>query len=406
MGCSSLISSLLSVADSRSSESGCKTYLHFDQEKGVFSSRSLSKIERVKKFFNASAFSSSFVARAIVEHSKIEANHSVDDLLKAQFVVNRIFSAAGDKPIDLFKGMNADWMSRIDIREQPLHRLVLPATHDSCAYQVDFSSLIPTENIFLKVVGFVCNLVRKIRTYVAGWTVTQHYSIREQLELGVRSFDFRISQKDGIFYATHTFNCVPLQVVLEDIREFMHAHKEEVIIIRSKPDFEHRGGMKGDVSQKYVDFVQKEIGPFLAPPRKVLDDSMVLKTLVEKGERIIFHYADADQTDCLFSWDAALFNDQWDNLSDIKKKKDCLEETLERYKEKSETLNAVQFTLTPQVKDVALGVFRSQDSLKKMTPQIRDVIPDYLGRLRNVSEVFTDFITPDIAFQIIRQNSK
>ena len=166
---------------------------------------------------------------------------------------------------------SVNWMTKLplDVRQRKLSQLVLPATHDSGAYQIDFNHSIPTGNKLLRVAYAISRWVKKVRSIISNWTVTQHHSIQMQLEIGVRSFDFRVSYHsvDKKFYLTHTFNCVPLETALDEIKEFMQKHPGEAIILHSKPDWEHRDGM-----QTYLPLVQEKLGDLLCLAPKTFEE--------------------------------------------------------------------------------------------------------------------------------------
>ena len=67
-------------------------------------------------------------------------------------------------------------------------------------------------------------------------------------------------------------------------------------------------------------------------------------------------------------------------------------------------MNGLLFTLTPQTKDVVRGFFSSKNSLQKVNVAIQDLIPEYLDKMENVTEVVVDFMTKDVASAIICRN--
>lgn len=69
----------------------------------------------------------------------------------------------------------SDWMSRISDNLK-ITQINLPGTHDSSACHISFSFI----------------------------SKTQSLTVSEQLNIGVRYFDFRFDFSDGIFYATHS----------------------------------------------------------------------------------------------------------------------------------------------------------------------------------------------------------
>lgn len=120
-----------------------------------------------------------------------------------------------------------EWMKKID-GSTPLSAINIPGTHDAC-----------TANV---------------QTYwkdSLNWAKCQKYFIREQLEVGVRSFDLRMKYKDGKLimlhgsddaYVCHTEGAISdstnlkFEEVMEYYNDYLKKHPSETIIVTFKND--------------------------------------------------------------------------------------------------------------------------------------------------------------------------
>jgi hypothetical protein len=126
-----------------------------------------------------------------------------------------------------------DWIT--NIKDSTLVKnLSIPGTHNSCAYNVDFSY--KTENT--KFQSFADSYV--MRPLLSKWIKCQDLNITQQLGVGVRYFDVRVSKFDNKLYASHTFACIPLVTFLNNINDFLTNNKQEFVIVHFIVDFENK----------------------------------------------------------------------------------------------------------------------------------------------------------------------
>jgi len=217
------------------------------------------------------------------------------DIEKLQKLIERIFLAANKpkKAPNLYAERYASWMGELpqELKQIDIRKILLPGTHDSAAYQVEFQHSLPQ---FSKIQKLVCFLpfVGKI---IAGWTITQDMNLHDQLMDGIRYFDLRISYhtQEKRFYLTHTFTCVPLEEVLQQMRTFMDYHPGEVIIISSVCDWEDRQDMQDlEREKEMVQLFEHHFKNLLVPPTLSKEDpeAMTLENLVKNDYRIFFYY--------------------------------------------------------------------------------------------------------------------
>lgn len=123
-----------------------------------------------------------------------------------------------------------------EYQEKTLVELYIPGTHDSSCYSVNynpFTTLYSNLSSLYKFLGLIPCITNK-------FTQTQNIDIYDQLKLGVRFLDLRISYFNDIYYCSHTYLCGPLIDYLEQIKKFNVENPNEVIIVRYKADYNHR----------------------------------------------------------------------------------------------------------------------------------------------------------------------
>lgn len=100
------------------------------------------------------------------------------------------------------------WMSSLD-DGLPLSAITIPGTHDSAAF-----------------------------TYAWPFVATQDMSIREQLDAGIRYFDFRCGLRENTVEMVHgpTYLGLRLEEVLQAMYDWLDTHKSEGLIVQIKRD--------------------------------------------------------------------------------------------------------------------------------------------------------------------------
>lgn len=144
------------------------------------------------------------------------------------------------------------WMNKLPdtIKGKTINRIVLPGSHDSCAYKIDIEipTLSPTFEKIRKYAKFSYPLEL--------WTKTQKLSIYEQLMSGIRYLDLRISKLNGNFYGSHTFACVQFANVLDQIADFTKDHLSEILILDLSYDHENKSNVTDAVSTELCELVK------------------------------------------------------------------------------------------------------------------------------------------------------
>ncbi len=122
--------------------------------------------------------------------------------------------------LDKSKWMGELYQSRPDT---PLTGMTIPRTHNAGTYKITPSSdIVPGESKWYYLGKHL----------VSSWAKTQYRTIYEQLELGIRSFDFRIAlDVAGVPWIGHAMYSVPLKEALSDIQRFTQEHPLEVVLL-------------------------------------------------------------------------------------------------------------------------------------------------------------------------------
>ena len=96
-----------------------------------------------------------------------------------------------------------NWMSYF--QNKSINELVIPGSHDSFAY--DFKILGPNES----------GMPRIANLFIKLWAKCQSKTIYEQLLMGIRYFDIRITKYNGEYYTIHSLRAKPVGQIFHDI---------------------------------------------------------------------------------------------------------------------------------------------------------------------------------------------
>lgn len=123
----------------------------------------------------------------------------------------------------------ANWMEDLMpiIYNKPITEIKMPGTHDSATYAITSESQAVSSQKYAKITAITGDPRQ--------WTTTQYKSIKQQLEMGCRFFDLRVSFEDGVFYLHHGLIAKKLPYELNIIKTFLEQHPYEFIILKIKP---------------------------------------------------------------------------------------------------------------------------------------------------------------------------
>mmetsp|Transcript_33267 Transcript_33267/g.43859 ORF Transcript_33267/g.43859 Transcript_33267/m.43859 type:complete len:458 (+) Transcript_33267:240-1613(+) len=349
------------------------------------------------------------------------------DIQPFQDFLNGFFKELEDEKmgIDLYKGMYTSWMAELPLsmKQKRINEILLPGTHNSGAYKIDFTKHL-NSNSKWKWANFAGRYIPFIGGIIREWVITQDSTIFEQLEQGIRVLDLRVSinQSDSEqFVISHSFACIPLEEVLQQILAFMEKHQEEVVVITMKPDWAHRTEI-AEYERRMLMQVQRVIGDFLCKKRSrnpCFDCNMTLENMVQHNERILFFYSCRkikNVCDLNFVWPGKYVNEVWDDTSDKVQKLTCLQKHFKAVKGSERSFNEIPLTLTPQYSDVKRNLWQrlvfstaNQTSIRNMASTMHQelgyILCEHQGALTNFSSVICDFIDRSgLVHQIVQEN--
>jgi len=120
---------------------------------------------------------------------------------------------------------------------------MLIGSHNSGTYKFNFDISFWNNDSKWELLRKTAKLLPCIRNKIISISKCQNLTILEQLYLGINFLDFRISQSNDIFYISHTFCCMPLIDVLEQIKIYLDEMYSDIdiiihpILLLIQPDF-------------------------------------------------------------------------------------------------------------------------------------------------------------------------
>lgn len=180
---------------------------------------------------------------------------------------------------------NARWMKAHP--HKSFCELVIPGTHNSYSDTIDWSSNLKTK--YTSRLHFLYRLPC-LPCLISPWVKCQDLSIYDQLKIGVRYFDLRLSiGDDGTVVASHTFTCRTLASVLDDFARFFDEFGEtEVVYIRAKYDYKNSMSFKNNAHMFALLLLSHPIMPRIVPSEVKEPWALPLRELTSRGHCVIF----------------------------------------------------------------------------------------------------------------------
>lgn len=267
-----------------------------------------------------------------------------------------------------------NWMSYF--QNKSIHELVIPGSHDSFAY--DFKILGPNES----------GMPRIANLFIKLWAKCQSKTIYEQLLMGIRYFDIRITKYNGEYYTIHSLIAIPVGQILHDILLFIDTFPTEKIIL----DFNH---LYIDDVKEFEEYLKFQIGD-----KAVSNNNDNIVAAIGTLDKPLFVFVDDDNTS-FFNSD--ILNSFWHDTNDVNLLTTSMSE-----ESKEGLLRITQAILTPTQTDVLLGIFLFfifPSSLKALTYKNKQRIYDYLELdIQNKNIIITDFVDENYVDLCIREN--
>lgn len=267
-----------------------------------------------------------------------------------------------------------NWMSYF--QNKSIHELVIPGSHDSFAY--DFKILGPNES----------GMPRIANLFIKLWAKCQSKTIYEQLLMGIRYFDIRITKYNGEYYTIHSLIAIPVGQILHDILLFIDTFPTEKIIL----DFNH---LYIDDVKEFEEYLKFQIGD-----KAVSNNNDNIVAAIGTLDKPLFVFVDDDNTS-FFNSD--ILKSFWHDTNDVNLLTTAMSE-----ESKEGLLRITQAILTPTQTDVLLGIFLFfifPSSLKALTYKNKQRIYDYLELdIQNKNIIITDFVDENYVDLCIREN--
>ncbi|XP_062982392.1 PI-PLC X domain-containing protein 1 [Elgaria multicarinata webbii] len=130
-----------------------------------------------------------------------------------------------------------EWMSHLpeSLWGIPLSNLALPGSHDAMTYCLDKESKVSINES--KLLQFMDKHFHSIvHPIILNWSITQVLTVLEQLDAGIRYFDFRIAHKPDdpsmdLYFVHMLYTTITVEPVLWDILRWLKNHPWEVVIL-------------------------------------------------------------------------------------------------------------------------------------------------------------------------------
>jgi hypothetical protein len=326
-----------------------------------------------------------------------------------------------------------DWMTTYyhSIKDKLLKDIVIPGTHDSG------TAAIPEKGAEWSSDGRGVSIpfTEKDENFSVPWSKTQDLTIKEQLDIGVRFFDFRVSvEKNNELYLSHGLRGEKLSDSLAAIANFCEKYPKELVIIKVKgiPDKQCKDVdgnklikqlfekylkdlliSKTDVPQlsltKYSDLIKNGNIVVLFDVRvsnklnilKAKEKGTLMKQTLKEtdwlfdGECLESHHANTPSTEKLFNFSKKVAKD------------------IEYDKERRNKLFALHWTLTANAKYIG-GHVKNAFGIRYMTSKLNGGklygesyrLEDLIRQIPRVNIVQHDFIDKDKSAYLIRLNLK
>lgn len=302
-------------------------------------------------------------------------------------------------------GVGCAWMSNLD-PSRKWTELCFPSTHNSATFMMDPSTLAWSK---------LLHVTPHLRGFVAQWTCCQSLTLYEQLRLGVRALDLRISTHAGTLWVSHKLACVPLAFALLDVRRFLMQTQREVVLVFVKPDWDHREGL---ANREAVAALEKECALIFGSLPMCADCmGATLQELNARGQRcaLIWTGGGEHPPGPPFLPSEPIFQGNWANTNAIPVLRQSLESAIQHWGPRQpSTLREFSAVLTPQTSDVIDALkrfysFRTRESLLSYAAGANSLLleflntqPEHVALVANVITV--DHPTEDLIRSILRLN--
>eukprot|EP00118_Oscarella_pearsei_P020820 m.229852 g.229852 ORF g.229852 m.229852 type:complete len:320 (+) comp40051_c0_seq3:310-1269(+) len=304
------------------------------------------------------------------------------------------------------------WMKQLSeeiptFESLPLTRIALPGTHNSGSSTISRRSTLSGGNAYriapfskVPLIGFA------VRAIAARWSRCQSLDVVEQLKVGIRYLDMRITFVNNTFYLCHSLTGEPLEPVLTGIRNFIDSYEKEVVIV----DMKHLYNMTDVKHEKLTSLIGEELGDVLFECQAEIP---TLCDMWDAGKRVLLLYGDETFDFKAFPklWPPHFIRSPWPNTTSTSYLFRQLDADLELARQK-ETFFVSQCLLTPRGSTFVKGLLPFPGlcrNLRQMAVKVMPRILRWLDELpsteaNRVNIVLADYVHPQFVETLININ--
>ena len=146
------------------------------------------------------------------------------------------------------------------------------------------------------------------------WSVTQTLTLTEQLEAGIRYFDFGVARKPGILdpFFLHNLYGKRVSDSMQEINLYLREHPKEVVLL----DFNHFYDMNLLDHHALLRMLMRIFDQKICPVNKIGLDFLTLRNMWQASMQVIIFYHDDDKIHNLpHFWPGSSIPSSWEHSS-------------------------------------------------------------------------------------------
>ncbi|PSN32955.1 hypothetical protein C0J52_27537, partial [Blattella germanica] len=208
-----------------------------------------------------------------------------------------------------------NWMTNLPekLRNISITHLAIPGSHDSATYSIKrFSAVSPDAPPFVRHLSKVFGLLVKCIVYK--WSITQHSSIEDQLQQGIRYLDLRLATKseNRNAFIVHGMYGANVEEIFEAVNKFLANHNGEIVILDFQHFYSFTEAAHIHLIEKINSYYQKRLCP------KSYDFSHVsLQWMNNKGYQIISIYRNKAASEISTLWPSQKWRTHWPDTTSL-----------------------------------------------------------------------------------------
>lgn len=214
-----------------------------------------------------------------------------------------------------FEEKYSNWMGGLSphLHNIPLCKLAIPGSHESGSYALKKDwGVSPDADTGVKNLSSIPIIGAMAKDIIHRWGKCQNMTVLEQLNSGVRYFDFRVAyhEESEDFYLTHGLYGPKISDILQEVLVFLTEHPKEVVLL----DFNHFFSME---LEHHIQLITQLISVFqgrLCPVSST--DKTSLAALWQNNMQAIIFYQHDIVSEFEDLWPAASIASPWARTMD------------------------------------------------------------------------------------------